>query len=183
MEIKRKLLSEYVIEPLELMMEDVEFKGYNFIEVRHPEQGNTTRKIIGLDEAKVQTVRVPGSPVPIVSNIKIVKDGVVHFYPDQRFHRYGYVLDTKRNREWLSECLGDDTYKATDRDIQKQIEKLAKERGLPTVPVRSIGSKDIGYGRKDTEKEEEILNERIKELEEQLAEAKKPLAGKKINKK
>jgi len=168
--INRRFEKEFIKDLLEDYTDNVETQGYGFIEVRMTESGETTEEIIGLDEAKVNMIRKPGSRVTMASGVTIIKDGHYRFYPDKNWIRYGYILDTERNRRWLAAELKRGKYQAADRRVDEEIKELARDLGMPTFPMAARDTALDNYlhdtGKNKTDKV--ALEMRIKELEEQL---------------
>jgi len=177
MNIVRRLEKSYVKEYLEDFMLNVADFGYGFIEIKMKEPGETTEIVIGIDEAKVQVSRKPGSRMTVASGVQIIKDGVATFYPDTNYNLWAYVVDTERNRSWLASEIRYGKYTIPDRKIREEIEDLAVELDFPTTAVESRDSAFDGYVRGNSQEEKDLLKEEIESLKGKLEKAKKPLDG------
>ena len=105
MKIERKFLKSDLKDVLETLIFDAEEFGHNFIELRHLTQCETQDVIMGVEEARIVSRRKPGSRVAVAQGVKIINDGVLTFYPDVRYRRWAYLLDTPKNRRWLAAQL------------------------------------------------------------------------------
>ena len=184
--INKKFMNSDKREILEANLSDAEMYGEKFIEVRSVIQGELEDIILGVEQAKVVTSRQFGQKIATATGVVRISDGELRFHPDNRFFRWGYLLDTPRNRRWLAGQLKYPQVIISDPAIQKEIEDLARKEGMATeaAPVQDLAFDNYLKG-KETE-EEIALKEKVEALEKELAEAKKakakPLAGKKIEK-
>jgi len=171
----RRLEKAYIREYIEDFMLNVENFGYGFIEVKLSDPGETTEIVIGIDEAKVQLTRKPGSRVTIAAGVKVIKDGVATFYPDKSFNRWAYVLDTERNRMWLASSIRHGKYMVTDNRIKSDIEDIAIKNDWPITPVDGYDNAFSGYVRGNNTVEVEKLKEELDALKNKVKGETKPL--------
>ena len=184
MKIERKFLKEVMKDVLETLIFDAEEFGHNFIELRHTTQCETQDVIMGLEEARVISRRRPGSRVATAQGVKVITDGVLTFYPDVRYRRWAYMLDTPKNRRWLAAQLQAPIVEVVDDTIRREIVELADKEGFATEKVQ-IDTSLSAYLNQGVPDEVVEMSKEIEELKKQLAEANKkakPLSGTKINK-
>lgn len=173
---------------LESKIFDAEDLGHSFIELRHLTPCVTQDVLMGVEEIKFVQRRQPGSRVMVNAGAKVVCDGSLIFYPDDRGRRWAYMLDTKRNRKWLAGQLISPIVEVVDPNIKKEIISLAEELGLATKRAAITDHSFDAYLNAGVPDEVLRKDEEIEELKRQLAEAKtaakkaKPLAGKTVAK-
>lgn len=188
-----KFIKHYTVEheELEQLISDAESMGYRFIEVKRGGFSKVRDHIAGLDELRPIMSRAYGTDVPVVQGMKIVKDGSVHFYPDNRAQRWGYVLDTPKNRRWLAAVLASEQYNVTDNKIKGEIIDLAIKEGFNSKKrdVDNVDKHLFTYMKSDTRQAEIDILTKLAELEQEneklkaaleSTEVKKPLAGKHV---
>ena len=101
------------------------------------------------------------------------QDGQTLFYPDKANYCWGYVADTKRNRDMIMKSLKTGWFRVQDKAIEKEILDEARNRGISTDVVRQeiIEVKHSGQEKmmmqtlKEKEKEIADLNAKLKALE------------------
>lgn len=187
MNVDRKFSGAGVRDAIENLIFDAEEFGHNFIELRHLTPCSTQDVILGVEEARVISRRTVGSRVATAQGVKIIKDGVLTFYPDTRLRRWGYLLDTPKNRRWLASQLVSPLVEVVDSRIRNEIIELAEAEGFATERVQADVSLQ-NYLNKNVPDEVLEKNAEIEELKRQLAEEKKkakeakPLSGTRIKK-
>ena len=187
--ITRKL-AEPVLERLEELVEEAADFGHSFIEVKLPGRGDQVERTYGFEEATLRRRREPGTAITSTIGVEIISDGIVKFYPDQKNVRWGYVLNTKKNKEILAAELKNRTFIIQDANILRELQDIAREKNWPTEYVEREVSATEGVIIKEdpvlAEKEREIeeLKRQLEEANKAKEEAKpKPLAGKRAAKK
>lgn len=177
---------KYHIENIESFIYEGEAQGYKFIELRLIKQCTTQDILMGVDELKLATARRPGQRMAVTTGGHIIKDGVLRFFPDKRLYRWGYMLDTPKNRKWLAAQLATPQVIISDPKIHEEIVKLAEELNIDITPKEIDVSFDNYLVGKTVEKDDdkEELLRKIAELEGKLEEKNsKPLSGKRVTKK
>lgn len=135
-------------------------------------------------------IRVSGYKTPIIdAGANIYEDGspssdwvdgTLKFYPDDNGHCWGYVYDTKDNRDLIASSLANGWYRIVDSKIKDEIIKYAKSMGYRTEPypttqilVKKNSVEKAAEARiKEMQEAEFALKEKLRLLEEELAVAK-----------
>jgi len=186
MKIERKFTKPGIGEVIESLMYDAEDFGHNFIELRHLTPCETQDVVMGFDEARVVSRRTPGSRIATAQGVKIIKDGVLTFYPDKQNRRWAYMLDTPKNRRILAAGIVAPLFEAVDQGIKREIIELAENEGFATERVVTMDTSFDAYLNKGVPDAVLELNAEVEALKKQLAEEKKkpkPLTGTKVTKK
>jgi hypothetical protein len=158
MEIRKKIDPDKR-EELESLMDDCEDLGFEFIQLRFGKQSKYPIKMRGRESLAVIRNRQNGTTYTKVAGSKIVKDGVLFFYPDDKARCWGYMLDTPNNRKYLAGQLKISHVTITDSKIKKEIYKLAEDLGIETEVVQTDHTLD-SYLKKE-EKVEEVVEEKV----------------------
>ena len=116
MNILRKIDGK-VKDYLENLMSEAELRGHGFIELRHSKRGKGGERLMGVDEAKVIKTSSGGRDGFDMYTTRIITDGVLDFYPDNNGVRWGYILDSKKNREWAASQVACEKMTSTDQKL------------------------------------------------------------------
>lgn len=65
----------------------------------------------------------------------VVDGGHLHFYPDKRLTKWGFMLDTEANMKLCAACFADNTFNIADQKYRDKVEKYCIENGIRTTPV------------------------------------------------
>jgi hypothetical protein len=154
---------------LEKMVEDASVIGCDLIELLWLTKNGQPRwsiaQIIGF---KYPVVGKAGNLLDDVQAESWV-DGTVKFYPDVNGRCWGYIFDTKENRELIYSSLSNGWFRIVDKTLREEIMKEASERGFKTEPT----SKKEEMIKKTNR--ELVAEKRAKTLEKELEETKKKL--------
>lgn len=114
----------------EAMMAEAEMQGLTFYEVRHNRRGKYDEKFIGVEAVKLDRLH-SGRDGFDNYRVRIVKDGVFEMQPDGSGVRWGYLLNTDSNREWLSAQQADGLLYCADQKIINKAKFIQSNRKRP----------------------------------------------------
>jgi len=154
---------------VEKMMENSALIGSDLIELVWTPRNKQKRFAVA---------RVVGFKVPIVdSNLDITEnditagwvDGSINFYPDAAGNCWGYVYDSKENRQLLAESLSNGWFRIVDKKIREEVVSLAKEMDL-NVEAAHIVEVLVKKSTREIAAEDhsKFLQQKVADLEEKL---------------
>ena len=153
MDIRRKIGDE-IVDELEELMEDAEDLGFNFIELRHGKQSKYPMHMRGRESLALISNRVNGTTYRKINGSKIISDGSIRFYPDNKARCWGYMLDTESNRKYLAGQLIVDHVIIADKKIKAEIVALATELKLGTKMIKKDHTMENYLSKKDKKPDE-----------------------------
>lgn len=113
-------------------------KGVDVIKLLWSRRGESVARVTGFyvpvlnEKDKQNSMIQKHARVESVSVAVGMEFGELNFYPDSDGFRWGYVLDTKENREVLMYGLKKPWYTIQNENVREKIISMAEAEGLPT---------------------------------------------------
>ena len=146
---------------------DAAVGGYSIIKLITKKNGANTTSIKTFEVLKTPVNGRPGAPAePFLSR------GPVSFFPDQYKRRWGFVIDTPKNRETIQGLYVGGVVEIADANVKKQMEeehldkhnKVLRVNQIRSGTLTRIKSKKEQNLELDVRKKEDMLADREREM-------------------
>jgi len=162
-----------------LIYEAANIMGVDVIKLVWKSKGNSVRKIVGFDVPTRYSVS-GYNPMAETDDVPLIFDAV-KFFPDKNGFRWGYVLDTEKNRKVIMGLLSTGFFHIQDKSIRDEIVSVAEKKGIRTTPApikeisvrKTVREEKLSKVVKSTEDELRRLKAELAKKEEELQKVKK----------
>jgi len=140
--------------------------GVDVIKLTYGTNGGHQSTMIGFEVGKF----IDGSN----GSSAAVDGGHLHFYPDKRLTKWGFMLDTEANMKLCAACFADSTFNIADQKYREKVEKYCIENGIRTTPVVSADPFRLKSVREaKAEDKASDLEFKLKQMEAEMAKMRK----------